>query len=176
MHILCRSVIIGSTLTFKEVFSLKKLYGHRIRVLHWCTDQTMSDTLVQMDLTAAQGHIMGFLSRQTESPCARDIAEEFQLSHPTVSGLLSRLEKKGFIAFLPDQQDKRSRRIHVLPKGHECVERIVDTIHANEQRMVQDFSEEEKKLFLEFLDRAIVNMGGSSCPPHHKKEESSKHA
>ena len=129
-----------------------------------------------MDLTAAQGHIMGFLSHQTQPPCARDIAEEFQLSHPTVSGLLRRLEKKRFIAIHPDEQDKRSRRIHILPKGRECVERIVETIHTNEQRMVQGFSEAEKELFLEFLDRAIVNMGGSSCPPHHKQEESSKHA
>ena len=155
---------------------MKKHFGHRIRVLHWCTDQAMTAALARMELTAAQGHIMGYLAHRDAPPCSRDIEEAFQLTHPTVSGLLSRLEKKGFIAFLPDQQDKRSRRIHVLPKGHECVERIVDTIHANEQRMVQDFSEEEKKLFLEFLDRAIVNMGGSSCPPHHKKEESSKHA
>lgn len=163
--------MIRSTLTFKEVFSLKKYYGHRIRVLHWCTDQTMSDTLAQMDLTAAQGHIMGFLSHQATPPCARDIAEEFQLSHPTVSGLLSRLEKKGFIEFRPDEQDRRSRRIHILPKGRDCHNRIVETIHANEQRMVQGFTEEERRQFMEFLDRAIANMGGSPCPPHHKKEE-----
>lgn len=159
-------------LTFKEVSFLEKHYGHRIRVLHWCTDQTMSDTLAQMDLTAAQGHIMGYLSRQSEPPCARDIAEAFQLSHPTVSGLLSRLEKKGFIEFRPDEQDRRSRRICILPKGLECHNRIVETIHANEQRMVQGFTAQERQQFMELLDRAISNMGGNPCqPPHNKKEE-----
>ena len=131
----------------------------------------MSDTLAQLDLTAAQGHIMGFLCQQKEPPCARDIADAFQLSHPTVSGLLARLEKKGFIEFRPDEQDRRSRRIYILPKGHECVQRIVDTIHSNERRMVQGFTDEERLQFMDFLDRAITNMGGTPCPPHHKKKE-----
>lgn len=132
----------------------------------------MSDTLVQMDLTAAQAHIMGYLSRQSQPPCARDIAEAFQLSHPTVSGLLGRLERKGFIESRPDERDRRSRRIFILPKGQECHKRIVETIHANEQRMVQDFTAQERQQFMELLDRAISNMGGSPCqPPCRKKEE-----
>lgn len=131
----------------------------------------MSDALEQMDLTASQGHIMGFLSHHLTAPCARDIAEEFQLSHPTVSGLLTRLEKKGFIEFRPDEKDRRSRRIYILPKGRDGHKQIVDTIRANEERMVQGFTEAEKLQFQEFLDRAIVNMGGSPCPSHHIEEE-----
>ena len=146
-------------------------FGYRIRILHWCTDQIMTDALAQMDLTAAQGHIMGFLSHHSLPPCARDIAEVFQLSHPTVSGLLSRLEKKGFIEFRPDEQDRRSRRIHILPKGLESHKRIEETIMLNEQRMVRGFSEEEKLQFMQLLDRAISNMGGNPCQSRHIKEE-----
>ena len=69
-------------------------YGHHLRILHWQFDQTVSGALAEMDLTAAQGQIMGFLSHRKTPPCSRDIEESFHLSHPTVSGLLSRLEKK----------------------------------------------------------------------------------
>ena len=76
---------------------MKKHYGPRLKMLHCCTDQAITSSLAEMELTAAQGHIMGFLAHQKEPPCPRDIEEAFQLSHPTVSGLLSRLEKKEFI-------------------------------------------------------------------------------
>ena len=72
-------------------------YGHLVRILHWCTDQSMTNALEAMELTSAQGRIMGFLAHRTQPPCPKDIEEEFRLTHPTVSGLLSRLEKKEFI-------------------------------------------------------------------------------
>ena len=145
-------------------------YGHSIRVLHWCAEHTISNALAEMDLTAAQGRIIGFLAHRKEPPCARDIEEVFHLSHPTVSGLLSRLEKKGFLEFRPDQLAHRCKRIFLLEKGLECHELIHKTIHANEQAMVSDFTEEEKAQFAHLLSRAIENMGGNPC--RHKKEES----
>ena len=90
-------------------------YGYLVRVLQNCTDQAMNNALASMDLTAAQGHIMGFITHREKPPCARDIEEQFQLSHPTVSGILSRLEQKGFVEMRPDPQDRRYKRIYVLP-------------------------------------------------------------
>lgn len=153
-----------------EVIPLKPYYGHKIRILHWCTDQSMTAALEKMDLTAAQGHIMGYLSHRSEPPCPRDIEEVFHLSHPTVSGLLSRLEKKGFIAISPDARDRRCKRIHILPKGRESLETMHQTILHNENRLVQNFTEEEKLLFSDLLNRAIANMGGGPHHPHSKEE------
>ena len=149
---------------------MPKHYGHMLRVLHWCTDQTMTGALAQMDLTAAQGHIMGYLAHSPNPPCSRDIEEAFQLSHPTVSGLLSRLEKKGFIEFRPDEKDRRCKRIHMLPKGQACIELMHRTIRENEERIVQGFSDAEKAQFASLLERAISNMGGSPCQRKLKEE------
>ena len=145
-------------------------YGHLIRVLHWCTHQSMSCALEQMELTAAQGHIMGYLARAKQPPCPRDIEAEFQLTHPTVSGLLSRLEQKNFIELRTDPEDRRCKRIYVLPKGRECQETMYKIIVENERRIVQDFTPEEQELFASLLRRGITNMGGSPHPKH--KEES----
>lgn len=147
---------------------MPKAYGHYIRVLHWCADQAMTNALAEMDLTAAQGRILGYLSHRQEPPCSRDIEEEFHLSHPTVSGLLSRLEKKGFLEFRPDAQDRRCKRICILEKGLGCHRQIVSAIQSNEQRMMQGFSQEEKDRFEDYLKRAIANMGGSPCCQKHK--------
>ena len=149
---------------------MDKHFGHYVRILHWCTDQSMTGALMQMDLTASQGPILGYIAHRTTPPCSRDIEEEFKLSHPTVSGLLSRLEKKSFIEFRPDEADRRCKRIYLLPKGREFMERIHSVIRENETQMVKGFTEEEKELFFTFLSRAITNMGASPCKPPHKEE------
>ena len=155
----------------KEVIPLAQHYGHQLRILHWQFDQSVSGALAQMDLTAAQGHIMGFLTHRKEPPCSKDIEEAFHLSHPTVSGLLSRLEKKGFIELRPDPVDRRCKRIYILPKGHACHETILRIIAENEERVVAGFTEEEQAQFAALLQRAISNMGIQPCNRNPKEEE-----
>ena len=152
------------------MIELQPNYGHYIRMLHSATDQAMTGALAAMDLTAAQGHIMGYITHRKQPPCPRDIEEAFHLSHPTVSGLLSRLEKKGFIEFRPDEADRRCKRIHVLPKGLELEETMHNTMLAAEAALVKDFTDEEKEQFARLLNRAIHNVGMNPCKRKHKEE------
>lgn len=145
-------------------------FGPRLRTLHWCTDQAVTNALSDMELTSAQGRIMGYLGAHAQPPCAKDLEEVFHLSHPTVSGLLSRLERKGFIELRPDENDRRCKRIYILPKGHECNDKMHQTICNNEARLVQGFTDAEKEQFSAFLDRAIANMGGARCKHRHKED------
>lgn len=124
-----------------------------------------------MELTASQGHIMAYLAHREQPPCPRDIEAEFQLSHPTVSGLLSRLEQKGFIELRTDPEDRRCKRIYVLEKGWESHELMHKTIENNEKQMVQGFTPEEQEQFAQLLRRAITNMGGHLCHPENKEED-----
>ena len=138
---------------------MKKTFGGRIRLLHWCTSQAMNESLSQIGLTSAQGHIMGRLMHSKEHLRARDIEREFCLSHPTVSGILSRLEKKGFIELRPDPADKRCKRIYVLDKASEFSSLMSETIEKNASRLVDGFTPEEAAQFAAYLERAIGNMG-----------------
>lgn len=149
-----------------------KHYGHMVRVLDCAISQSLTQALAEMELTSAQGRIMGYLAMTPEPPCAKDIEEKFHLSHPTVSGLLARLEKKGFIEFRPDKADRRCKRIYMLPKGADCNEKIYCVIQENERKLVAGFSEAERQQFSDLLTRAANNLG---CDPQFhmdNKEES----
>ena len=146
-------------------------YGFLVRILHWCTHQSMDNALETMDLTAAQGHIMAYLAHAKEAPCPRDLEAEFHLTHPTVSGLLSRLEQKGFIELRTDPEDRRCKRIYVREKGLHCHELMHKTILENERRMTDGFTPEEKEVFSDLLQRAIRNMGGDPTPRRFKEED-----
>lgn len=145
-------------------------YGHLLRLLHSATDQAVTNALGSMELTAAQGRIMAFITHSRQAPCARDIEETFQLSHPTVSGLLSRLEKKGFIEFRPDEQDRRCKRIYILPKGQKLHDTMHNTIMDMEELLVDGFTEEEKIQFRQLLMKAIDNVGVNPCKRKNKEE------
>ncbi len=131
----------------------------RIRALHWATDQMMSEALSQMELTASQGVVLGYLSRQQEAKCPRDIEEAFHLSHACTAGILSRLEKKGFLEFKPDETDRRCKRVYLTEKAAAVHAHMLECIAGIEERMIQDFTLEEQQQFVALLDRAIANMG-----------------
>ena len=152
---------------------MQKHYGPMFRMLHSCMAKAITNELDNMDLTSAQGHIMGYIAHSKQAPCSRDIEEAFRLSHPTVSGLLSRLEKKGFIEFRPDEQDRRCKRIYILPKGQECNETIRQTIRLTEAKLVEGFSPEEQTQFAAFLERGLANMGFTPTN-FNPKEETNK--
>ena len=124
-------------------------YGHMFRVLSCAMGQNMNQALSGMDLTFAQGYILGYLEHCAQPPCAKDMEEKFRLSHPTVSGLLSRMEKKGFIAQKPDPQDRRRKLCYLLPKGKQCCDAL------------------EAAQFQSYLLRAIRNVS----PDFHIPEE-----
>ena len=149
---------------------MKWHFGPRFRILHCCTDQILNDALAKMDLTSSQGRIIGFIARQSEAPCCRDLEQHFHLSHPSISGTLSRLEKKGFLEARPDSEDHRLKRLYLLPKGQECHQQIQATIQSMEDRIVRDFTPEEQELLSQLLNRALANIGGNPCPSKPKEE------
>ena len=154
------------------VITLCVHYGHLVRILHWCCDQTMTEALNNMGLTASQGRLMAFVARRGQQPTyARDVESELHLTHPTVSGLLSRLEQKGFVELITDPNDRRSKQIVISEKGLACHERMHAVILENESRIVQGFSPEEKAQFTQFLQRAIDNVRpDSGCPSKEEKK------
>ena len=149
---------------------LKPHYGFLIRILHWCNSNAMDNAMENLELTGAQGHIMAYLAHAKNPPCPRDLEAQFHLTHPTVSGLLSRLEQKGFIELRTDPEDRRVKRIYVLEKGKQCHAVMHSAIQKNEQRIVEGFTPEEQELFSQLLQRAIRNMGGDPTPRRFKED------
>lgn len=131
----------------------------------------MNRELSDFELTPSQARIVGFLIMSKKPVCARDVEKFFALSHPTVSGILSRMEAKGFIEMRPDDADRRIKRIYPLDKCYACNDRIRLCIKDNENQMVMGFTEQEEALFESFLQRAIDNLGQKAQHNPIQREE-----
>ena len=145
--------------------------GHSFKKLHFLLEQAINQRLVELDLTSAQGHVIFYLTHSPAPPCARDFETAYGLSHATVSGILSRMESKGFIALRPDPADRRIKRIYLLEKGHACSQRIWQHIEESERTLTTGFSEEELEQFRSYLSRAISNLEQSIRENPNNREE-----
>ena len=153
------------------VIETEEHLGHSIKKLHFLMEQAINQRLLELDLTSAQGHVIGFLRRSKEPPCAKDLETAYGLSHATVSGILSRMEAKGFIEQRPDPRDRRVKRIFLLERGLACSQSIWQHIEESERTMSAGFSPEEQAQLRTFLSRAISNLELSIRESHSNREE-----
>ena len=88
----------------------------------------------------------------------KDIEKRFNLTHPTVSGLLQRLEAKGFITCIPDPDDRRYKRVAITPSAREIQAEICRHIQSMEQAMIAGMRDDEVETFIRLLDMAAENI------------------
>ncbi len=89
-----------------------------------------------------------------------DIAKKLSTSLASVSVSLKRLEKAGFVERKNDEKDARISHIYISEKGRRAMEKIHKDLKSYEKSILEGFTEEEKNLFREYLDRAIFNACG----------------
>ena len=56
----------------------------------------------------------------------RDIEKGLNLRNPTVTGLLKRLDEKGYILSVPSNTDKRCKNIYLTEKAYDIQRRKLD--------------------------------------------------
>lgn len=142
--------------------------GMRVRILSKTIKQGIDQKLTTLDLTGQQSFVLRFLSeRQGEPVYPKDIEKRFDLTHPTVSGILQRLEAKGFLCSQWDETDRRCKRVTLTPKGLECQKEIGRYIQYMERTMVSGMTQEECETFLRLLEQAYRNI----CEEMKKEED-----
>lgn len=145
--------------------------GHEVKCLHWLIRHTMDTALESMGLTGPQSQTLQFIARQENPPCIRDVEEKFGFSHATVCGILSRLESKEFIILRPDEKDRRIRRLFLLPRGEDCLQKTCHTLEEIEAQLISGFTPQEQDLFHQFLHRSIDNLKAERCCRESKEGE-----
>ena len=88
-------------------------------------------------------YILKEQKKQDREITARELEQRFRVSNPTMSGVLRRLEKKGFIERKPGSQDKRNKQIRIRENIDALHQMIHDRINVEGKRMFRGFTKEE---------------------------------
>jgi len=147
---------------------LGPIYDKRFRIialmgiLNREQKKKMDMELERLGLTAAQAQVLFYImliSRRAESEItARDLEQRFRVSNPTMSGIIKRLEKKGFIERSPGALDRRKQQIRI--KGEiDFMRRIAEErMEEEKERAFRNFTEEETDRLSELLTKLLYNI------------------
>lgn len=87
----------------------KKDIGHLLKLISDGIKSRFDASLKEHDLTCSQLRILGYLNKNGGSITQKQLEEFLGVSHPTVVGLINRLEKNGFVRTHFDKNNKRHK-------------------------------------------------------------------
>lgn len=140
----------------------EKDVGWKIKRLHSAYAQFRERNIQKLDLTSTQAFLLGYLSHHSDAPVyAGSIGRDFGLRHPTVSGLLSRMEQKGFIRYEADE-DHRRKQIVLTERALAVHEQILEQIHATNMLATANLTKDEVATLHRLLDQVYANLTAAS--------------
>jgi DNA-binding MarR family transcriptional regulator len=88
-----------------------------------------------------------------EGRSQRELAEVLRLPGSRVVALVDRLEAGGWLQRRVSANDRRTRALHLTPKGHTLVERMMDIAAAHEEDLTRGLRSRERAELVELLTR-----------------------
>ena len=145
--------------------------GSYLRAISNAMAQDMQQNSERLGLTSTQGmflHHLWYRQELLNQPTyARDLEEFFDIKHPTVSGILQRLEAAGFVVLHASETDRRCKAIYLTQKAMDTHAQIELHIAQTEAKLVEHMTEAEAAEFRRLLQLAAGNLG--VC--HKRKKE-----
>lgn len=115
----------------------------------------------EFGLTGNQAQLLGHIRKcreEMDEVFPSTLEEHTHVSRPTMSGLLKRLESKGFIIFAPSSKDKRYKQVLLTEKADAVNQRIGEKIFETETKMVEGISEEQAEMVRTLVKKMIDNI------------------
>lgn len=142
---------------------IKFLLGKTAKLIRWNVNNKLSDvglTLPQMSVIYYLHHSQNS-SRDISFNSPAIIAKHLEFDRPTMTGILYRLDKQGWIIRDANPADRRSQTITLTEKSKELIERMKGIIEDINKDILQDFNESEVETLRGYLLRIIDNLTGN---------------
>ena len=138
--------------------------GAKFAVIHRAFRRELDKLLREKDLTGAQFgalHALERLERERGGEISqRDVEELCRSAHPTMTEILKKLEKKGFIEVRPSETDRRRKQIRRTDKARELDRETMLTNELTYDKFTAGLSGTQRAALESMLDLLISNVCG----------------
>lgn len=135
--------------------------GLRFSLLDRAFKRRMDRLLGEKELTGVQFGTLGALLRLEESGrgeiSQRDLEQAARVSHPTMTELLKRLEKKGFLRTETSSRDRRFKCVSSTEKAHRLFKELAQTEEETFRWLCRGLSAEQTEALLAATDIMLHN-------------------
>lgn len=102
--------------------------------------------LMEYDLTTSQSRVLFFIHfRGEDKTSMKDIEEHMKVTHPTVIGIVKRLEEKGFVTTASDPEDRRVKLVAITQKTTKMIKKLEQGKRKMDEKLLKGFTEQETK-------------------------------
>ncbi len=111
------------------------------------------------EINSSQGRILFALWEKDNIPIS-ELSQKTQLEKSTLTSMLDRLEKDGFIARMPSKEDRRKIIIQRTEKDRKLQKKYLSVSDEMNNLFYQNFKESEIDDFENYLERILDNLTG----------------
>ncbi|MCI6172851.1 MAG: MarR family transcriptional regulator [Clostridiales bacterium] len=109
-------------------------------------------------LTFEQVRVLGCLRANGGSATQKTVEAHLDVAHPTVVGLVSRLQRNGFITVSVDPEDRRNRLLTLTARADEGAARAAKRRNRLNEELMRGFTDQERKTLQTLLTRILNNL------------------
>lgn len=113
--------------------------------------QKADNNLKDHNVTLSQVRVLNFLWRENGSCSQKQIEDFLQVSHPTVVGLVSRMEQSGYIQTSVSPDDKRNKIVTVTDSGMSLACELCRYMEDIDKRMLVGLTDEQQVQLADML-------------------------
>ncbi len=110
------------------------------------------------NLTLTQSRVLTFLGSKQGQATQKEIEDFLEVSHPTIVGVVGRMEQKGFLVTWFDAADKRNKIVTLTDQAKKIVSDMNVMIDEQEQNMLKGLSSQQISELASILQRMYKNL------------------
>lgn len=130
-----------------------------LKIINNIFERELNNRTSKLELTPSQCSVLAFLNGNNNKEINPvHIEKEFCLKRPTVTGILQRLEEKGFIKIVQSEEDKRYKKISLTEKSNEAEELMTKNLNDMEQILYKNLTNEDKEELNRILNIMFKNL------------------
>ena len=129
----------------------KKDVGYLIKNIHEKLKVKADADLKRYNLTLTQSRVLAFLNSQGGQTTQKEIEVFLEVSHPTVVGIISRMEQNGYVTSWIDKNDKRNKNVKLTKQAEALGMDMEQNIHDTEKKILASLSKEDVAHLREML-------------------------
>lgn len=95
------------------------------------------------ELTLSQSRVLTFLKSKGGQATQKEIEDFLEVSHPTVVGIVSRMEQNGYVTTWLAPKQQRSKMVRLTPKAQTIGEELVRMVQNQEDTMLRGLTQEQ---------------------------------
>ena len=137
----------------------RKTIGFLFKQINNVYEKEFNNRLKRLGITSSQCEVLDFLLQSSKDEVTqRDIERALNLKNPTVTGLLKRLDEKGFILSVPSGKDKRCKNIYLTEKAYDIQRRMEMERKKLDKMLTLGMTNKEIDALYKMLNRVLYNI------------------